>query len=902
MAHNIYTKISALFSSALIMVFMVSALGRAEDTYEFWPGAQYDPAIPTYQQVLGYAPGEKITSHSDMIRYFDALAKAAPDRITITEYARSWQGRALIYAAVSNPDHISALPALAAGMKQLADPRETAEATADQLINDLPATVWLSYAVHGNEISSTDAAMLTAYHLLASKNNPQIDRIMSQVVTFIDPLQNPDGRERFVHHYTSAKGLLPDSSRLSVEQNEAWPGGRTNHYLFDMNRDWFALTQPEIIGQVKALQQWYPLVFVDLHEMDGNQSYYFSPEALPFNPHLAKDQRSSLELFGRNNAKWFDKFGFDYFTREIFDAFYPGYGASWPSYYGAIAMTYEQASARGLAFRRDDGDDLIYRDTVRHHFVASLATAETAAVNRVKFLRDFYNYRKSAIAEGRNDKIKSYIIPTQDDQAAVTKLAGLLVRQGVEVHKADQDFRACGADYQAGAYVINLDQPAKRLIRTLMDENVAMESDFVKEQERRRAKDYTPEIYDVTAWSLPLMYNIRYESCGKAVRQDFPNAPTDMYTPARLDHPDARVAFLAPWGQATSARLLAHALRRGLNVKSSDKAFTIQGRRYPAGSLIFEVLNNPADLSDHLSQLAELTGAEIHGVDSSWVTNGPNFGSDNVVKMIAPRVAIAWDVPTSPYAAGNTRYVIERQLDYPVTNIRSEQLAAADLSRFQVLILPSSSGSYQDRLGKAGTKNLKDWVRRGGTLIAMGAAMRYVSHPDVNLISTRREDNYRETEIPETPVNKDSDTVEGTRLDGPDDLKAATTPLREAPDNVPGVLARAAVDHDHWLAAGLADQLNVLVRGQDIYGPIRLDKGYNVASFMAADQLLSSGYLWPENRQQLAHKPFLVIQPTGRGHVIGFTQDPTTRAYLDGLNMALMNAIFRGAAHSRPLR
>lgn len=895
-----------ILKNLVITTFMAlatfSSFSLAADTYEFWPGADYDPAIPTVEQVLGYQTGEKITSPRDMIRYFEALEQAAPDRIRLTDYATSWQGRRLIYAAISSPKNIARLPALQRGMHLLADPRKIDQATAELLIDDLPATVWLAYGVHGDEISSTDAAMMTAYHLLASRNNAQVDQIMASVVTFIDPLQNPDGRQRFINHYTSAQGMLPDSSRLSVEQNQAWPGGRSNHYYFDLNRDWFAMTQPETVGRVRILQEWYPLVVVDLHEMGGNQSYYFAPGAAPFNPHIQKQQRDNMALFGRNNAKWFDQFGFDYFTREVFDYFYPGYGDGWPSYYGAIAMTYEQGSSRGMVFHREDGTDLHYRDTVRHHFVSSLATAETAALNRTKLLGDFYAYRKSAIEEGRKGKIKSYIIPAQKDQAAATKLAGLLVRQGIEVMRADQGFKACGISYDQGSYVINLAQPAKRFIRTLMDKNVSMTKDFITEQERRRAKDLSHEIYDVTAWSLPLMYNITNTSCDKAVKQDFPLASAALYTPAKIHNPDAKVAYLVPWGQATSARLLAQALRRGLTVKSNDKAFTSEGRKYPSGSLIFEVQSNPADLSDILGGLADATGAEIYGVNSSWVTDGPNFGSDNVIRITAPRVAMAWDTPTSPYSAGNSRYVIERQLDYPVTSIRTEQLSTADLSRFQVLILPSSYGNYKSKLGKGGTENLKDWVARGGTLIAMGSAMKYVSHPDVDLLATRREDAYQKEENDPDKADEKTGTVKGTLLTSAKELKAATSPLKERPDRVPGILASASVDGDHWLAAGLADQLNILVTGRDIYSPIRLDDGYNVVSFKGPDDLLASGYLWQENREQLAYKPFLMVQPRGRGHVIGFTQDPTTRAYLDGLNLVLMNAIFRGAAHSRPLR
>ena len=267
-------------------------------------------------------------------------------------------------------------------MQRLADPRATTRAEAEAIIADQPAITWLSYGVHGNEISSTDASMLTAYHLLASRGDERVANIMRDTVVVIDPMQNPDGRDRFLQHFNMSEGLIPDDDRISAEHDEPWPGGRTNHYLFDLNRDWFIMTQPETRGRIELVQEWYPVAYVDAHEMGSDGTYYFAPEAIPYNPHLAADQRSSLELFGRTNARWFDTFGIDYFTREVYDAFYPGYGASWPSYFGSVAMTYEQASSRGLVFRQYDGNRLTYPYTVRNHFVTSLGTAETVQMNR----------------------------------------------------------------------------------------------------------------------------------------------------------------------------------------------------------------------------------------------------------------------------------------------------------------------------------------------------------------------------------------------------------------------------------------------------------------------------------------------------------------------------------------
>ncbi len=891
-------RLFILFASLIALQFSTTSL--AQDDFEFWPNPDYDPSIPTIEEVLGYEPGERITWHGDAIRYFEALAAAAPDRMTITEYARSWQNRELIYAVLSSPGNISNLDEIKAGMHRLADPTITDEDEAAAIIEDQPAITWLSYGVHGNEISSTDAAMLAAYHLLASRGDSRVAQIMEDTVVVIDPMQNPDGRDRFIHHFETAEGLVPDSDRISAEHDEPWPGGRTNHYLFDMNRDWFIQTQPETIGRTAAMLEFYPVAYVDAHEMGSDGTYFFAPEAIPYNPHLAEDQRASLQLFGRTNARWFDEFGIDYFTREVYDAFYPGYGASWPSYFGSIAMTYEQASTRGLLFRQYDGNVVTYAYTVRNHFLTSLGTAETVQENREKFLTDFYNYRVSAIEEGQEEDIRAYIIPTQNDQAAANKLAGLLSRQDVQVNRALNSFEACGEDYQAGSYVIRTDQPAKRFIRTLLDVDVPLEESFLEEQERRRSENLPDEIYDVTAWSLPLMFNIEANTCNRPPSGDFELVGTDLVQPGVVSGGRASVAYIVPWGEATAVRFLSHALRRGLDVKSNDMAFTNVGNEYPAGTLILDVADNPDDLFEIVTELAENTGANVVSVNDSWVTDGPSFGSANVVRFNTPKVAMAWDEPTASYSAGNTKFVIERQFDFPVTPIRVDRLRSANLNRYQVLILPLSQGSYESALGNGGVENIRNWVNQGGVLIALGNATRFLADPDVDLLSVRRERAVVEVDEPEE--DDEETTVEGRYLTELEEWEDSITALEDDPDNVAGVIVRADVHPEHWLSAGVAPVLNVLIRGTDVYTPIRINDGVNVARFQGPDDLLASGYIWDENRRQLAYKPFVIQESRGAGEVIAFTQDPTVRAYLDGLNVIMMNAIFRGSAHARPVR
>ncbi|HTP31019.1 MAG TPA: M14 family metallopeptidase [Candidatus Acidoferrales bacterium] len=885
-----------------LTIFLLAAVPCfAQKPFEFWPGAAYDPKVPTIRQVLGYDPGEKLTGAAGLTRYIEALAAAEPARMKIFEYGESWEGRKLVYAAIGSEPNIRRLGEIKSTMQRFADPRKTSESEARSLMAGLPAAVWLSYGVHGNEISSCDAALLTAYHLLAARNDKLVDDIFSKVLVLIDPTQNPDGRDRFVNYFDQTRGLVPDSSPLAAERNEPWPGGRVNHYLFDLNRDWIALTQPEVAAEVKALREWLPLVYVDLHEMSGDSTYFFTPEADPYNPHLTATQRQSLNLFGKNNAKWFDKYGFDYFTREEYDAFYPGYGASWPLYYGALAMTYEQASVRGLVVRRSDDTLLTYRDTVRHHFVASISTLETAAANREKLLTDFYRYRASAVEEGRKEAVKAFLLPRGRDASGTDKLAGILMEHGIEVSRAKAPFRTGDKEYAPGTYVVSLAQPAKRFIRTLLDPQVPMDDKFVAAEEARRRLKQRTEIYDVTAWSLPLLFNVE-AIAGDTVPEGVlePAAPTRIL-PGEVHGGQASVAYLVPWGSQAAGRLLAAALRQDLKVSSIDKPFTQDGVKFPEGSLILKIAANPPDLAARMARLAHDTGAHIYAANSGWVDDGVNFGSRWVVTLKKPAIALAWDIPTQSASAGATRFVLERQYGYPVTPVRASQLATGDLSKFQVLVLPSG-GNYVAALGENGIDHIKDWVNAGGTIVALGEAVGFLANKDVALLDIAQENALREGDDKDDKKDKaDEDTgrVPGTTIANESDFEKATKANSELPDVAPGAIVRARVRPDYWLTAGAGEIVYAMAEGRAIFTPIKSDKGVNAVYFDAADKLVASGHLWAENRKQMAFKPLVISAASGRGIVVAFTEDPNFRAFNDGMNVLFLNAVFRGPAHAR---
>ena len=850
-------------------------------------GARYDPSVPTVASVLGHASGDRITTPADLRRYFEALKAHAPDKVAIGQASVSHEGREVFWVAIGSSRNVARLDQIRANARALADPRRTTRAQAEAIIADQPVMVWLMSSVHGDEISPADASLATAYHLLASRD-PAVRAWLANTLVVFTPSQNPDGRNRFLNSFDAAFGTRANPDPLSAERDQPWPGGRYNHDLFDLNRDWFIQTQPETRGQAALIREWRPQVVVDAHEMGTDETFFFPPEAQPLNPWIAPSTLESREILGRNTARRFDEAGQPYFTRQVFDAFYPGYGDGWPGYLGAVSMTYEQGSARGLIARRSSGEILTYRDTVRNHTIAFLATIEGASANHGRLLGNFYDYHAEGVS-GRG----AYILGrSSSDPALADRLASLLVKSGIEVGQAQAGFSACGQSYSAGTYVVNLSQPQRRMAEVLLAREVAVPADFLAEQERRRARGLPDEIYDVTAWSLPLLLNTPAQRCGSAISVATRPVSDDGATGAGIEDPDAAFGYLVAPGRSATG-FLAAGLQDDLVIRSMNLAFTHNGRRWPAGTLVIARTGNPSDLTARMQRLVSQTGARAVGIADSWVSDGPSFGSGDAIMLRAPRVALAWDEPTEPTAVGATRYVLERSLGYPVTVVRTTNLGRAELGHFDVVILPNG-GNYRGVLGSGGVAHLKAWVEQGGVLIGLGSATRLLTDPASELLASRRE----AATGGEVLSTSDKARVEGRLIEDEAAYDRLVHAGERGPDSVAGVLARVDVDPEHWLSAGVAPSLNVLVRGADIYTPLTRGQGTNVARFPAADQLLASGQLWSENRQQLAFKPAIMAAPQGSGWVIAFAQDPTFRGYMEGLEVIFANAVFRGPAQA----
>jgi hypothetical protein len=858
---------------------------------------EYDPSIPTPRALLGHDPAESITAPEEIVRYFGALADAAPERTRLVRYAESWQGRPLVLLAIGAPDRMARLEQVQAGLARLADPRGLSRAEEERLVAELPVVTALLHSVHGNEISPAGSSLVTAYHLLAARGDADVDRIFRESIVLIDPIQNPDGRARFMVQNQLGQAAVADADPLSAERDEPWPGGRSNHYLFDLNRDWFAHTQPESRGKVAALLDWNPHVVVDLHEMGGNSTYYFPPAAVPANPHTTPEQQRLFELFGRENAAVFDDRGWPYFIREIFDSFYPGYGASWPTTQGALGKTFEQASARGLVFERTDGTLLTYGDGIERNFHAALRTALTAAENRERLLRSFVEFRRSAVAEGGRGT-RAYVLDSSRDAALARRLALTLAGNGVEVHETAEPFRAGGRSFPAGSFVVPLDQPAARLVRNVLDPEVPMDPDYVQRQRDRRAERLRDEIYDVTTWSLPFLWNVEAVAVDRPVTaRSTPvdaagfrpwvgheaDAPGADAADRAAGLPAARVAYLIPWGTAGAAAV-AEALAAGVPIHAAGAGFRIEGRGYTPGTALVRA----ADLDDErraaLARSVARHGARIVPVQTGFVEAGISLGSNQVRALRQPRVLLLWDAPASSLSAGWARWVLERRYGQRVTALRVRSFGRADLGRYDVMVMPS--GNYANDLGDADVQRLRRWVQDGGTLITIAEATRWAARPEVDLIVARAEMRAGAEagrERPPPPVQ-------------PIDLLEAIAPESEAPEPVSGAILRVALDTTHVLAAGVGGATGAMVVGSRVFTPVTLDRGRNVGVYAPLDRLVLSGVVWEEARPQLASKAFLVHQALGRGRVIAFAEDPNFRGYAEATQLLFMNAVLLGPA------
>jgi Zinc carboxypeptidase len=824
--------------------------------------------IKSPEEFLGYSLGDRFTPHARVVDYFQQVA-ASSEGVVIVPYGTTNEGRTLEIAIVSSPANTSRLEQIRMDNLKLASLEEGA------VTGDPVAVVWLSYNVHGNESVSTEAAMATLY-ALADTDNDRTQAWLRNTVVILDPAINPDGRDRYVNWYNRMVGSQRNVNPDAIEHHEKWPGGRGNHFYFDLNRDWAWQTQVETRQRLPLYQAWMPQVHVDFHEQGVNEPYYFAPAAEPFHRVITDWQREFQKIIGTNHARYFDREGWLYFTRQVFDLFYPGYGDTFPIYNGAIGMTYEQGGSgrAGLGVLTAEGDTLSLADRIAHHFTTGLSTVEMVSTHHDRVLSEFGKF----FADSRSSPsgpYKTWVVKSGGGTGKPAALREHLERLGIESGSVKESVRTDGYSYRTGKeekfsvspgdLVISAYQPRSTLLRVLF------------EPEPELVDSVT---YDITAWALPYVYDVDAYALAGRIEPDanFTRVVGGISSGSTDSRP---YAYLAKWTDRSSASFLAALLRDKIRVRVAGKSFTVDGVRYDQGTLIITRRGNEKfghGLGNRIDNLARKYGVSLATARSGLVDSGIDFGSSDVYYVKPPKILVFTGDPLSSSSFGEVWHYFDQQIDYPITVASMDYAGSIDLDDYTVLILPS--GSYDRVFSKEKLETLKKWIRDGGKLITLRGASSWFSGKDGFALKLKKEDKKEKKEKdeePETP-QKDLLKVYGDRQ------RARLTKA------VSGAVYRVRVDNTHPLGFGFSQESFELKLSSG--SPSYLDgKGvWNVGVLEEADPV--SGQVGYEAEKKIGESLAFGVQDMGRGSVVFLTDDPLFRGFWYSGQLLFSNAVF----------
>jgi len=856
----------------LLLLLCFSSIAWTQEAY--LPGASYNPAIPKPAEILGYKIGDRFTDYRGLERVVEALVNSS-DRVKQIVYGETYEHRPLQLLIISSPANLAKIESIRANNLRLTDPRLLSGADRQKIIAESPGIVWLSYGVHGNESSSPEAALMTAYQLCAG-TDLQTTALLDSLIILIDPNVNPDGRERYVRWINGAVGREPNSNPDAAEHHEPWPGGRTNHYYFDLNRDWSWLTQTETKARIALYRQWMPHVHVDFHEMGYRSSYFFFPAAVPLHEAFPEEVRKWGAIYGKGNADALDRFGIPYYTGEYFDLFYPGYGDSWPTFNGAIGMTYEQAghSMAGLAIQKPTGL-LKLEDRARNHFLTGMATLTTTLRHRRERLNDFSLFWESALR--LPSRYKAFVIPEGSDPGRAVRMVTLLHKQGIEIHRLSEPLRAeaqkffsgrnTRMEFPAGTYVVPLAQPQSRLVKALLEPEAAAKDTF---------------FYDVSAWSLPVAFGLTAYTTDALLPPSAAKLSEPPVVTGRVVGGSARVAYLIPWERDASVKAAGFLMRRGVKLSFAAKSFSFSSRQFRPGTLIAFVSANKDSLDALINTAAERYAVDIVAVHTGLTDQGIDLGSNSVRPMKNPRIAMLTDAPVSANDFGELWYMFDREYELPFTAIRTPTFGSIDLSDYDVLLMPD--GSYRGIIDSGLVAEVKRWVSRGGLLIGIENGARFLTKNQSGLTSVLLETDRKESEKSKEETEEEKQKLET--------VKRQTFHEKEESDRlarIPGTVFRALVDTTHVIGFGYDREVYVF-KGD---GPSLLlsEKAHSVVRFAPGVGSVS-GYSSKERTKKVADSGYLLDFPQGQGHIVLAAENMSFRMFWTGHQRMLLNAIF----------
>ncbi|MCA6378526.1 MAG: zinc carboxypeptidase [Cytophagales bacterium] len=819
------------------------------------------PKLQSPAEFLGYELGDRFTRHHRVVEYFKHIDDAATN-VQVQQYGETYEHRPLIYAIIASPDNFKNIEQI-----RLDNLKRTGLASGTP--STKVAIVWLSYNVHGNEANSMEAAMKTIYELV-NPDNAKTKEWLKNTVIIMDPCINPDGRDRYANFFNQYGNLPANADPQAREHAEPWPRGRANHYLFDLNRDWAWQTQIESQARIKIYNQWMPHVHVDYHEQGYNSPYYFAPAAEPYHEVISNWQREFQNTIGKNNAKYFDEQGWLYFTKERFDLYYPSYGDSYPTYSGAIGMTYEKGGiGAGITITTKEGDPLTLKDRLTHHFTTGMATIETSSQNANKLVDEFEKFFKENI-NSPAAPFKTYVIKAENNPDKLKKLTSWLTSHGIQFGHAAASKPSRGFDFQTQStnnftlttedIIVNIHQPKGRFVTTIFEPVTKLTDSLT---------------YDITAWNLMYAYDLKAFALTEKVSFAKGYEPKVVAQDVVATKP---YAYLFNYQSLNDVELLASLMKKGIKVRKAMKAFSTAGKNFEPGTLIVTRRNNEGvtDFDNVVQNAAKSLGRKIYTTSTGYSDKGADFGSSEMSYIKAPKVALLGGDQTSSLDHGQVWHFFEQQLHYPLTIIGTDYFKSVDLWKYDVLIIPD--GNYK-LLDEGTLTMIERWTSDGGRLIAIaGANSSFADKKGFGLKVFANDDAKNKAE---------KEAKEQKEKEGP--IKYGDAERKELSNSIFGAIYKVSLDKSHPLAFGLGDFYYSLRTSELHYA--YLEKGWNVGLLKGKQKPLI-GFAGVKINKQLENTLVFGVEDKGKGQVVYLVDNPLFRSFWENGKMLFSNAVF----------
>jgi hypothetical protein len=847
---------SVLLNLFGVLLFCTSIQAQNLDYYLPKANIKYNPQIPTPKSVLGHEVGEFHVTHDKLVYYLQKLAEVS-DRMSIETYAYTHEKRPLLLLTISSPENHANLEAIQQAHLELSNPQKSASLTTQ----NMPAVVWQGYSVHGNEASGANAALVLAYYLAAA-DGEKIDKLLKNTIILLDPVYNPDGLNRFATWVNMHKSKNLNTDPNSREFHEVWPGGRTNHYWFDLNRDWLLVQQPESKGRITKFHEWKPNILTDHHEMGSNSSFFFQPgvpeRTNPITP--VKNQEITAKI-AEFHAKALDKIGSFYYSKESFDDFYYGKGSTYPDVNGGIGILFEQASSRGHAQETQNGV-LTFPFAIRNHFTTSLSTLEAAQNLRVELLdyqREFYQQSTKLANE---NSVKSYVFGDKYDRTRNFHFIELLQKHQIEVYDLKENLKIDKQTFDKNtSYIVPLNQAQHRLIKGIFEKQTSFRDSI---------------FYDVSSWTLPHAFGIPFAELNtKDSQKKGSQLIENSFPEGKLHGERTNYAYLFEWDEYYAPRALNKILSAGLRAKVAQAPFTHNRKSFDRGTILIPVTGQELDgLQIHtlMQELSSKNGLDIYTTKEGLTSEGVDLGSPNFSALKAPKILLVVGDGVRSYDAGEVWHLLDERFEMSPSMVEAQNIERTDLSKYNVLIMVAGSYSKVNLKAKA---KIRGWVRRGNTLILNNTAVSWAKN---NTISS--------VEFANNPTKKDS-TDAGSFF-----RPYASRAKDKGSQRIGGAIFEAEIDLSHPICYGYNTNKISVFRNHTFF--VKKSKNaYNTPVRYTSNPLLS-GYISDKNLSKIENTASVVVTFSGSGKVINMVDNPNFRAFWYGTNKLFMNAIFFG--------